>query len=153
MLKGLSDSEDKQLIIKHNAMGRGVYSQEAIFEKEYVCEYECKVYKSGKRGELEKEYISNGEGSFILEGRLPSGQKMCFDATRTVYSYGRLINHSINANIRPYRPLNVNGKWRIGFYSLRDIQPGEELFYDYGAGHIKESPLWMKRVSLMLQSK
>ena len=30
------------------------------------------------------------------------------------------------------------GGW--GFHAIRDIQAGEELLYDYGAGHIKDSP-------------
>lgn len=60
MLKGLSDNEEKELSIKHNNMGRGVYAEEAIFEKEYICEYKC---KSCERAAKEREYINNGEGS------------------------------------------------------------------------------------------
>ena len=39
----------------------------------------------------------NNEGCYILEVRINyigNGKKMCFDATRTIYSYGRLINHA-----------------------------------------------------------
>lgn len=74
------------------------------------------------------------------------GQNYCFDATRKADSYARLINHGNykEANIRPHRPLMVDGRWRLGFYALRNISAGEELLYDYGAGHIRESPAWMK---------
>ena len=97
---------------------------------------------------MEAEYSINNEGSFILEAKVGNGTKMCFDATRTIYSYGRLINHagSKMANIKPHRPLYINNKWRIGFYAVHDIQAGEELLFDYGAGHLKESPAWMKAV-------
>ena len=30
------------------------------------------------------------------------------------------------------KPVYVRGKWRVGFLSLREIQVGEELCYDYG---------------------
>ena len=30
------------------------------------------------------------------------------------------------------KPMLVRDKWRVGFISLRDIDEGEELCYDYG---------------------
>ena len=45
---------------------------------------------------------------------------MCFDATRTINSFGRLINHGLHCevNIKPHIPVKVGGKWKIGFYAL-----------------------------------
>lgn len=45
---------------------------------------------------------------------------------------GRYINHSRHPNIRPYPPIFVRGKSRIGMYSLSDIRGNDELMWDYG---------------------
>ena len=41
---------------------------------------------------------------------------------------GRFINHSKSTNTTT----TVRGKWRIGFMSVRDIEVGEEILWDYG---------------------
>jgi len=37
------------------------------------------------------------------------------------------MNHSANPNLRPFHPLHICGKWRVGFLAARDIKVGEEL--------------------------
>lgn len=68
---------------------------------------------------------------------------MCFDATRRRYSYGRLLNHSIPGNVKPFRPLFVRNKWRIGFMSMRHIRVGEVLVWDYACP--PEGNKWLYR--------
>lgn len=51
------------------------------------------------------------------------------DATR-IGNSSRFINHSINANLEA-RQMMVNGVLRMGFYTIKDIKKGEELFFDY----------------------
>jgi SET domain-containing protein len=42
----------------------------------------------------------------------------------------RFINHSSTPNLVA-RSMQVNGRKRIGFYSIKDIKIGEELFFNY----------------------
>lgn len=95
-------------------------------------------------------YESNNEGSFILEGQLPTGKWICLDATCRMNCFGRLIlitekmnithapffryiNHSSSPNLKMHPPLNIGGKWRVGLVALCDIKAGEEICYHYGA--------------------
>ena len=48
-------------------------------------------------------------------------------------SFGRLINHSVvgGVNLR-FRIVTINNTPVMIFTSTRDIEEGEELYYDYG---------------------
>lgn len=113
--------------------GRGLFLLEPVKEGSYVVEYEAVVYPRTKRAQHEKEYIANSEGCFIIDVQT-SGGWVCFDATRKFHSPGRLMNHSAKgeATVTPFKPLLVNGEWRLGFIAARDLQAGEELTWDYG---------------------
>lgn len=43
----------------------------------------------------------------------------------------RFMNHSLTSNVLP-RVMMVNMTHRIGFYACKDIEAGEELFFNYG---------------------
>lgn len=74
------------------------------------------------------------------------GRDYCLDATKPTGRLGRLINHSrkrpnCKPQVRTYR-----GKPRLIFLALRDIQPGEEILYDYGETdkHVLDSMPWLR---------
>lgn len=113
--------------------GRGIFVCEEVKKGSYVLEYEADVYPRRQRAEREREYVANGEGCFIIDVQTSNGW-MCFDATRHFLSPGRLMNHAQRgiATVCPFKPILVNGQWRLGFLATRDLNPGEELTWDYG---------------------
>lgn len=59
----------------------------------------------------------------------------------------RFINHSeSNVNCYPVVKM-VNGGQRIGFYAMREIRAGEELFFDYGKTFADEIKEYTKRAA------
>jgi histone-lysine N-methyltransferase SETD8 len=59
-------------------------------------------------------------------------RRMCVDATAETPFKGRLLNHSVlRPNLRP-KVLDFGHFICVGLFALRDIEPGEELLYDYG---------------------
>jgi len=85
-----------------------------------------------------EEYEWNGEGSYILEGQTPKGW-VCLDVTRRMGSVDCLLNHSLNPNLKPFRPLHIREKWRVGFLAVRDIKLAEELTWDYSSPQMATS--------------
>ena len=124
--------------------GRGLVVEEPVTKGEYVVEYAGDVYHQKQRKARELEYTENEEGCFILEVQTKEGW-ICIDPTRRPLCPGRLMNHSpsSHATLVPFRPLKINGKWRVGFVAARDLAPGDELTWDYGCspGGID----WLKR--------
>ena len=113
--------------------GRGVVLVDPAEEGMYVLEYEADVYPRKERKTHEREYIANGEGCYIIDVQTSKGW-VCFDATRNFLSPARLMNHSPKgkATVTPFKPLLIGGRWRLGFIATRDLQPGQELTWDYG---------------------
>lgn len=167
VILGLERGKSRPLEVRvTSSMGRGVFALEPIPEGVYVTEYKYdKVYPQRERGKYAEEYDINSEASYVLDVFI-GGKKMCIDATRRLYSYGRYpnecifvtneitihliryINHAVEgraggANVRPLPPVFVKGKYRVGFISLRAIEVSEELFWDYGQQRGAEP--WLQR--------
>ena len=84
------------------------------------------VYPHRDKKQHIHEYELNGEGSYILEVQTKEGW-WCLNATRALGTVGRLLNHSTRPNLKPFHPLLVRGKWRVGFIAQRANEPQEEL--------------------------
>jgi len=96
--------------------GRGVYARQFIPEGTRIIEY------TGQR--VSWEAAPNDEDDpHTFNFGLDNGQVI---NPEIAGNDARWINHSCDPNCEP-----VEEDDRIFIYALRDIQPGEELFYDY----------------------
>lgn len=107
--------------------GRGVYATTFIPKESRIIEYIGELIgkeESDRRGVKQHEhsmmsgdaavYIFTLSKNYDIDGNVP-------------WNTARLINHSCNPNCEAW----IVGR-RIYIYSLRDIQQGEELSFDYG---------------------
>ncbi len=102
-----------------NVHGRGVFAGEFIAEGTQIIEY------TGRRipwssaeddpNDPRTYYFSVGNGSVVIDPSVDGNE-------------ARWINHSCEPNCEA---IEEDDEERIFIYALRDIQPGEELFYDY----------------------
>lgn len=83
-------------------------------------------------------------GELCIDVQLPQKKGwLCLDATRNHNCWGRYINHSAQPNLKMFKPLCMDDRWRVAFLAIRDIKEGEELAYDYGQQ--KDKPNWMRK--------
>lgn len=107
--------------------GRGVYATTFIPKEERIIEYVGEWIdkkESDRRGRSQHAkslktgdaavYIFTLSRNYDLDGNVP-------------WNTARLINHSCDPNCEAW----IEGR-RIFIHALRDIQPGEELTFDYG---------------------
>jgi len=107
--------------------GRGVYASTFIPKESRIIEYVGELIdkdESGKRGNSQHAkslktgdaavYIFTLSKNYDIDGNVP-------------WNTARLINHSCNPNCEAW----VVGR-KIEIHSLRDIEKGEELSFDYG---------------------
>lgn len=107
--------------------GRGVYATSFIPKETKIIEYVGELIdkdESESRGNAQhKKSLKTGDAAvyiFTLSKR--------YDIDGNVpWNTARLINHSCNPNCEAW----IEGR-RIYIHSLRDIQQGEELSFDYG---------------------
>lgn len=106
--------------------GLGVYATERAPADAFVGEYV---------GEL----VTDDEAE--IRGKMYDALRVSYlyDATETVVidstragSRVKFVNHSAaRANLYP-RSVRISGELRIGLFASRQIEPGQELFFDYG---------------------
>ncbi|XP_043469660.1 uncharacterized protein LOC122503251 [Leptopilina heterotoma] len=124
---------------------RCVFTNKFIKKGTTVLEYRGDLITS--KDEIEKretKYTKNKKGCFILEITL-NGKKAFIDATRETKFKARLMSHSDNPNLIPFKTL-VDGVPRVFFKAKFDIKPNSELVWDYGERRkaILESNPWLK---------
>ena len=100
----------------------------------WLCEYKGLVYPLSEKQKHEEEYITNKEGSYTVECHYPvAGEgRLCFDATQHFNQISRYLNHAQYPNAALSKPFFVRGRWRVGFYAVRDVEVGHEVVWNYG---------------------
>jgi len=108
-----------RLVIRNNDKGRGVYTQYSITRGDRVHECTMLVYPRGVRPDrFMKRYVWEWRDGRRVTDAICLGM-------------GSLFNHSPKPNVSSRRLFK---SCRMIFTALRDIQDGEELLVDYGAG-------------------
>ncbi|KAM3544791.1 hypothetical protein ARSEF1564_002255 [Beauveria bassiana] len=130
----------KKLILGQSQLdgvGYGLFTAEDIAQDGFVIEYvgELITHDEGVRREARRGDVFDEESNISYVFTLLEHEGIWVDAA-TYGNLSRYINHATEhdrtgSNITP-RILYVNGEFRIKFTALRDIQAGEELFFNYG---------------------
>ncbi|CAO3587513.1 unnamed protein product [Absidia cylindrospora] len=104
----------------------GLYAEEHIDMNDMVIEYVGEVIRQQVAEEREKTYERCGIGSSYL---FRMDDDIVIDATKKG-SIARFINHCCSPNCSA-KIITVDKQKKIVIYANRDIEPGEEITYDY----------------------
>ncbi|KAJ0131055.1 Phosphoglycerate kinase [Fusarium oxysporum f. sp. albedinis] len=121
-------------------VGYGLFAAEFIAQGDFIIEYvgELITHDEGVRREARRGDVFDEESNISYVFTLLENEGIWVDAA--IYgNLSRYINHASEktggdkrgCNITP-RIIYVNGEYRIKFTATRDIQAGEELFFNYG---------------------
>ncbi|EXA30652.1 hypothetical protein FOVG_17986 [Fusarium oxysporum f. sp. pisi HDV247] len=121
-------------------VGYGLFAAECIAQGDFIIEYvgELITHDEGVRREARRGDVFDDESNISYVFTLLENEGVWVDAA--LYgNLSRYINHASEksggdkrgCNITP-QILYVNGEYRIKFTATRDIQAGEELFFNYG---------------------
>ncbi|XP_042562050.1 histone-lysine N-methyltransferase set-1-like [Clupea harengus] len=110
--------------------GRGVFSH-SFFEKgDFLVEYRGEII-SFEECQRRRRIYHDALQVYFFEYKV-NGNKHCIDAAKDDLSLGRLVNDDhINPNSQMKR-ITVKGKPHLCLFAIRQIQPGEEITYNYG---------------------
>ena len=113
---------------RDRGMGWGLVTLESVAKNRLVQEYVGEVID-----EKEKEsrlHLWNIEHPYDHDFYVMALSRGFYVDAREFANYSRFINHSCAPNCKLVS-VNVKGRLRNGIYSIRDIQAGEFLTYDY----------------------
>lgn len=103
-----------RLSVRRSFTGRGLFTQERIPKGSCVIEYVGRPATAKQIKENRGKYLFWTSDTSMIDGNIPANT-------------ARFINHSCLPNCE----IAIR-KRRVYVFALRDIEPGEELSYDYG---------------------
>jgi len=111
---------------RSDAHGFGVFAAERAVKGDFVGEYVGEMVPHDDAHTRGRVYDAFGVSYLYTLTR-----SVVLDACR-IGSRMRYVNHSrVRANLQP-KLLSVCGYLRVGLFALRELSPGEELYFDYG---------------------
>ncbi|KAI8043867.1 histone-lysine N-methyltransferase PR-Set7 [Drosophila gunungcola] len=111
--------------------GRGVVAERPFKRNEFVVEYVGDLISINEAGDREKRYALDENAGCYMYYFKHKAQQYCIDATVDTGKLGRLINHSRNGNLMT-KVVPIKQRPHLVLLAKDDIEPGEELTYDYG---------------------
>ncbi|CAI5679042.1 unnamed protein product [Oreochromis niloticus] len=109
--------------------GRGVIASQFFKQGEFVLEYRGELCKADPY--LEKNKFNDTVEVFLFDFKW-KGTSWCIDASVEDKSLGRLVNDDHRRPNCKMKTVEVEGRPHLCLFALRDIDPGEEITYDYG---------------------
>ncbi|XP_054708845.1 N-lysine methyltransferase KMT5A-like [Uloborus diversus] len=111
--------------------GRGVITTKFFKKGEFVLEYDGDFIDYSEAKKREELYSAKENTGCYMYYFQYMNKTYCIDATKESGRLGRLINHSKKGNLKT-EPVLVQKRPHLVLFASRDIDPGEELLYDYG---------------------
>ena len=125
MANSKSNGNRKLILRRSKIHGRGVYAARRIRKGNRIIEYTGELINDDEISRRYDESQMPIHHTFLFE----VDEDITIDATRRG-SMARYINHSCDPNCEA-----VNEEGRIFIEAIKNIQPGDELTYDYGYKH------------------
>ncbi|KAI9825846.1 MAG: hypothetical protein M1832_000787 [Thelocarpon impressellum] len=117
----------KRTFLGHSQVaGYGLFMGEAVRAGEYLGEYTGEVVSSDEANRRGRIYDKRGL-SYLFD----LNKAQVIDATRAGNKFRFINNSTLSDNCKP-RVLLANGAHRIGMFANRHLEPGDELFFNYG---------------------
>lgn len=116
----MNNKKPRHVIRPTAACGLGFFTLVAIPKDKRIIEYIGPILAKEETSEIDGRYLMAIDDEYFIDGSPPSNA-------------ARYINHSCRPNARAYRT-----GVRVWIWSIRDIEAGEEITYDYGIKYFKD---------------
>ena len=131
-------SRKPRYVIKPAAgTGLGFFTLVPVAEDKKIIEYTGIILTAEEADKTDGKYLMSLDGDYFIDGSFESNA-------------ARYINHSCQPNAKAYR----TGA-RVWIWSIRAIEAGEEITYDYGKNYFNDfiEPLGCKCIKCVKKSE
>lgn len=127
----LNGIEDGFEVTEFADKGRGVTATRPLRSGDFVLEYAGELIDVNEAKQREQIYAADTSVGCYMYYFTCRNKQYCVDATKETGRLGRLVNHSKRGNLKTQTCI-IKGVPHLVLVAQRNIEPGEELLYDYG---------------------